>query len=165
MSLQDIDATMGTVEGITDIIGSWIGPKPPPRPEFGYADTKSFDMQLHQSLGANLPRVNVIVNGRFGADAMPERISNWLGKVRKTGGSVSECVIRPDNSRGLLFFLELVLKVLQIADNWQLYQPAKNYNAVVLVNEQGRQVRNLIFEERSQPALTCPGGEQPRIMP
>ena len=165
MTLQDIDATMGAAEAISDIVGSWIGPKPPPRPEFRYEDSRGFDMQLHQSLAAKLARVNVSVDGRFATSALPERVGNWLSQVRRTGGTVSECVIRPEGSRGILFVLELVLRVIQVVDRWRLYQPAKSYNVVVLVNEQGRQVLNLVFQDRTQPQLTCPGGATPQLVP
>lgn len=165
MTLDQIDGALSTVEQISDVVGSWIGPKPPPRPEFNYSEARGFDMQLHQSMAAKLPRVNVLVDSRFMADAMPERMSNWLNQVRKRGGTVGECVIQPEGSRDLLFFLQIILRVVKAIDTWQLYRPAADYNALVLVNQQGRQVRNIIFVEKSQPQLTCPGGAAPMLVP
>ena len=163
LSLDEIDNTVGTIEAIVDVVGSWIGPKPPPSPQFGYAESRGFDMQMHQSLGAKLPKVNVLVDGRFTAEQVPQRMGNWLNQVRKHGGTVSECVMT--ENRSILFFLQLIMRVIAAVDTWLMYQPAGAYNAVLLVNEQGHQVKNVIFVEKTQPQMTCPGGATPTLVP
>lgn len=162
-SLDEIDAVTGAASSIYDVAARWLGPKPAPTPQFGYSDSPGFDMQLHQSLGAKLPEVNVVVEGRFSSDQIPERMGNWLTQVRKRGGTVSQCVIT--ENRSLLFFLQLFMRVLKGIDTWLMYRPAGDYNALMFVSAQGHQIGNILFIEKSQPQRTCPGGAAPLIVP
>jgi hypothetical protein len=141
---------------LMDVVGRWTGPKPAPKAQVGWADTGGFDMQLHESLAARLARIDVRVNGAYGARVVPERMGQWLDQVRRRGGSVRTCVVN-QGARGILGHITLVVGAVQDVAAWQLYQPATDYSALVVVTPDDRLVRNILFV-RDERSPGCPPG-------
>ena len=155
-SLEDLSGKLSMVESLSDMT-SWFGAKPDPIPEFSYIEKRRFDMQLNQSLNAKLPIVNVRVDGAFSRDAIPERMSQWLKAIEKSGGSSRYCVVE-SSDRSLLALLGAVLKLTKQVDKWLLYKPAASYDALVVTDGEGR-VLNAAFTERGA-VTACPEGTQ-----
>lgn len=155
-SLEDLSGKLSMVESLSDMT-SWFGPKPDPIPEFNYIEKRRFDMQLHQSLKASLPIVNVRVDGAFSREAIPERMSQWLKAIEKSGGSSRYCVVETSD-RSLFALLGAVLKLTKQVDKWLLYKPATDYDALVVTDSEGR-VLNAAFTERGA-VTACPEGTQ-----
>jgi hypothetical protein len=160
ISLLQLDTNaFRAVESLADVALSWTGPRPSAVPEFAFTDTRAFDMQAHESLKAKLPRVNVLVDGDFTAAAVPERMSQWLNKIRSSGGQVRTCVVQTGPAtRSIGLAATLGLKLFQRAESWRLYQPAGVYDALLLVDEDGRTLRNVLFTAKGVSTAACPGG-------
>lgn len=141
---------------LLDVVGRWTGPKPTPKPRFGWTDNGAFDMQVHESLGARLARIDVRVEGVYRARAVPERMGQWLDQVRRRGGSVRSCAIHED-TRGILGHITLVVSAVQNVAEWQLYEPVKGYSALVVVTAEDQLVRNVVFV-RGDRSPGCPPG-------
>jgi hypothetical protein len=153
-SLDQLDSAIEQVESLRDL-SSWVGKKPDPAPEFGYAETRAFDMQLHQSLKATLPKVNVRVDGRFTRGAVPERMAQWLRAVDREG-SVRTCVV-DDGGKGFFALIALAISGFKHLDKWMLYRPARNYDAFIIVTPEQSKVMNVIFTEKGTVSA-CPKG-------
>jgi hypothetical protein len=159
LSLLQMDSdTLRTVEAVADVASSWVGARPAAVSEFPFTNTRAFDMQVHESLKAKLPRVNVLVDGDFGAQAVPERMSQWLNRVRSSGGQVRTCVLSDGPAtRSLGLAAAIALKLAQKADAWRVYQPGGSYDALLLVDGDGRTLRNVVFTARGEGVVACPG--------
>lgn len=155
-SLEDLNSKLAMVESLADLT-SWLGPKPDPVPEFSYTEKRRFDMQLNQSLAAQLPIVNVRVDGAFARSAMPERMSQWLNAVEKSGGTIRYCAVTQD--RALLALLGAALKLGSKVDKWLLYRPAAGYDAMVVTDATEGRVLNAVFTERGSVS-DCPQGTE-----
>ncbi len=140
---------------LADVVGRWTGPRPPPKPRIAWADTGGFDMQVHESLGARLERIDVRVEGAYRTRAVPERMSQWLDQVRRQGGSVRTCAV-DEGTRGVLGHITLLVNAVQSVDGWRLYLPVKGYSALVVVTPEDRLVRNVVFVREPKP--DCPPG-------
>ena len=154
-SLEDLTGKLAMVESLADIT-SWFGAKPDPVPEFSYMEKRRFDMQLHQSLNAKLPIVNVKVDGAFTRSATPERLSQWLTAVEKSGGAVRYCAVEPQD-RSIFALLGVALKLTKQVDKWLLYKPASGYDALVVIDGTDGRVLNAAFAERGATS-GCPEG-------
>lgn len=155
VSLDRLSSSMKVGEAIQDVM-SWIGARPEPSPEFGYSNNRRFDMQLHESLKADLEMVNVTTQAQFTRNAFPERMQRWVDAVQDSGGHVSTCV-QDTGTRGIFALLKLLYKGFQRYRDWQLYKPARNYNLTVLVGPENGSVLNLVFTLRSTE-VQCPAG-------
>lgn len=153
-SLSDFTGKLNMIEAIGDV-GSWVGPKPEPIPEFSYAEKRAFDMQLHQSLKAGLPAVNVLVGGAATRSKLPERLSQWLKAVEKSGGAVRHCAV--ESNERLFGLLAVGLQLIRKVDKWLLYRPAGGYDLMLVTNGGEGMVLNALFTERGA-AKTCPDG-------
>lgn len=154
-SLEDLSGKLSMVESISDMT-SWFGAKPDPVPEFSYVEKRRFDMQLHHSLKASLPIVNVRVDGAFSREAIPERMSQWLKAVEKSGGTLRYCAVE-SSDRSLFALLGAVLKLTKQVDKWVLYKPAAGYDALVVTDPVEGRVLNAAFTERGA-VQGCPEG-------
>ncbi len=152
-----IAAAQKVVESVRDI-GSWVGSRPKPLGEFEYAETRAFDMQLHESLKADLSPVNVRVNRAFRRGAMPARMGQWLRTIERSGGDVRTCVV-DDGGKSFLALAAMLFKVVKKADKWVLYRPARNYDATIIVDPGKSEVMNIIFNERGTTS-DCPQGTE-----
>lgn len=152
-SLSEIKERLApTIEVMTNV-ASWLGPKPDPIAEFSYAETRRFDMQLHRSLGADLPMVNVLVGGAFGHSAVPQRAGQWI-KAIGGGNVLTTCVVNDD--RGLLKIVGLIVSALRQIDTWVLFAPAKSYDLTLIVTDKGS-VSNMLYSARGT-VTNCPSG-------
>lgn len=154
-SLADLTSKLDMVESLGDLT-SWIGKRPEPSPEFSYTEKRAFDMQLHESLKAAIPTVNVQVSGAFTRDRVPERLSQWLNAVQKSGGAVRYCAMEPSD-RSLFSLLGVVLQLGKKVDKWMLYRPAANYDALLVTDASQGKVLNAVFTERGA-VKNCPEG-------
>lgn len=153
-SLDKLNQVMGAVETVRDM-ASWAGKRPDPLPEFSYAETRAFDMQLHVSLAAALPTVNVKVDGRFARNAVPERMGQWLEQLKKSGGSVRSCM-EETRTRSFFVLLGLAYSLAKQTDKWVMYRPVAAYDAVLILSPQSA-VKNAVFVGRGSVSA-CPAG-------
>jgi len=140
---------------LADVVARWMGPRPTPKSRIAWADNGAFDMQMHESLNARLERVDVRVEGAYRTRTVPERMSQWMEQSRRSGGTIHICAVS-DGARGVLAHITLVVSAVQSVDEWQLYQPAKGYSALVVVTPDDRLVRNVVFVRAPNPG--CPPG-------
>src|SRR4051794_1384740 len=84
------------VEAILPTIKNYAGPKPAAVSALDYAETQAFDAQLHQSLAAHLPAVNVNVGGAFLRNAVPPRAAALVEAIKRKHNIARTCVIADD---------------------------------------------------------------------
>jgi len=160
--LGDAGETIDNVKKTTDVVGKWVGPKPSPAAEFGYSDTDAFDMQLHQSLKADLKGVKVSLpeGTMLTVDSPPDRVQRWMSAVEQKGGQVVVCPVNDsDEIFGILKVLSaIVLRVVKSIDDYVTYAPASDYNLAVLVPSAGEgdemespaSVKGLLFAHKEK---------------
>lgn len=106
-------------------------------------------------MGAKIAKINVVVDGAFLSNAPPERIGRWLRAV-DVKGEVRTCIVN-DETKGFLSFLALLVGAFKLFDQWMLYRPAKEYDAIQIVTPGDSKVLNLVFPLRGT-TRGCPAG-------
>ncbi len=121
--------------------------------ELAFFDADAFDSSLSNDFASDAQQVHVTFAGTTSINAMPPRINAWLTAIQKSDGEVK--AKDPNNpQRG---FLDLGM-ITGIFDLFQWYHERKerqarfdrvrNYNATVLFDSQGGQVKEIVFQRR-----------------
>jgi hypothetical protein len=166
-AIANPDAAFERAEAVIDIADCWTGGTPPVRTEIAYSNTCRFDKLLNTALRADQDKVTVEVGRRFGPGSMTERMSSWTRAVEKRG-EVRFCRVT-DDTRGIFAILSLLFSIFKAWQKYSTYQPARDYNAVVVYSEYdvnlggGRYteqgVERVIFNRKSI-ANSCPANTQ-----
>lgn len=133
----------------------WLSREADAAASITYGDSCQFDRKLRKSLSTSLSEVTVTTGGAFKQDAVPTRLGNWLERVRSSGGAVATCSA-DDGSMGIITILPVIWQLFGAVRTHALYQPAKNYDAV-LISEKGGSLIKVMFAKRAS-APSCPAG-------
>lgn len=134
----------------------WLGKGADAAGSIMYSDNCQFDRQLRKSLSSSVSAVTVTTAGAFKQDAVPNRLGNWLERIRESKGSITTCSEDVDGSMGVIAILPLVWQALGIVKTYALYDPAKNYDAVLVSEKDGPLVKVMFAKRGAAPS--CPAG-------
>lgn len=140
--------------------------KPEPRKMFEYSETDEFDLQLSASMGKNLGKIIVNVEGdgmkldeianQTVAAADSERVVFWLARIRDTGGTSIQCQVDvADRDLDIAgYAIKLGAAYLQ---DWMIYKPADDYNARVFFDpsDETKPIRRFEFVTRGANKFDC----------
>jgi hypothetical protein len=140
-------------------IGEAMRPAPaivPGKPvELTWFGSKSFDVDLRDTLRARASRVDVAIPSPFPLNNIPEGLDAWLQAVKQKGGRVvAEPIPTGDlSTRGLpMLLIEVLLPFLTAALKPDAYAGAENYDAKLMYDKASGTVRTVVFSLK-QPAI------------
>lgn len=116
--------------------------------ELTYFNSKSFDVDLSDTMRSKVEEIRVAVPTPFAVDRIPESIDQWLYAVKKGGGRVvAEALPPPEGpSRGFaLLILELAIPLVKAAFEPDRHAGADNYDAKLLYDKPSGTVQTILF--------------------
>ncbi len=165
LSNSEIDDLLSGVEALVDVAVKWTATLPEPSDRFEYSDSDAFDMQIRESMRAELRSITVVVDGRFQLDTRPPRVERWLSRIHDTDGTIHSCP-KPEF---LGWIVRSVVALVRGIDQFVTYLPARRYNAVLIYDKPDAaeiygdvgSVESVIFRHRDKTdSPRCRGGSQ-----
>ncbi len=120
--------------------------------EMSFFDSSTFDWDLSGAMGDHYREIEVEFPASFSLNDIPERVDNWFGKIKESGGSVKAQALPPKDQvamRGIISaIIDIIVALFDAAQESALYGPAENYNALLLYQKDTGQVETLVFNHR-----------------
>ncbi len=131
-----------------------------PKSSLEFIDLQGFDRELHQSLAATLPVVDVAFYSRISPSAMPERLQKWMAAVEAGGGKIkvtppksSVTAKNPFMIIGVVNFAFNLSKAAKMEAEYSQFKPAKSFDAEIVLKADGEGqsiVDKVVFTPRAK---------------
>lgn len=116
----------------------------PAKSNLEFIDLQGFDRDLHNSLSAALPAVDVAFYSRVSPSALPERLQKWMAAVESGGGKIK---VTPAKSTvtaknpfmiiGVVNFAFNLSKAAKLEAEYSQFKPAKSFDAEIVLKADG----------------------------
>jgi len=117
--------------------------------EVNFFDAGSFDRRLSSALAQDPPEVTVLFPAAVTVNKIPERLDKWFSMVEKHEGTVK---LEPEpeiGTRGVVTaLLSLAVGAYNLLKEKFLYDPIKDYNAIVRYKKSSGKITRVIFKHK-----------------
>jgi hypothetical protein len=127
---------------VVSFLGSCATQSPAPGGEAGppksivFVDADFFDSQLSNAMKAQSQSVSVSFVEPVTTNTIPERLDKWLYVLVNRYGGTVDVQLDPDYPAPKdvsAIVMSIALKVYAYAKEYMLYNPSKNYNAIIYI--------------------------------